>query len=120
MNGWESNTPEISSTFDQDYKSNLVEISNDHQIDINTFSHYNGDQHECFQYNDPLKYGYKHQFKPLHLNTGMDNVHFVKPHHVDSYVRKDGTFVEGYYRDGDNNTSIDRDVNHGGGYWRRD
>lgn len=44
--------------------------------------------------------------------------HFVEPHYVDSYMRNDGTFVEGYWRDGDGNTGINLTANNGGGYMR--
>lgn len=44
--------------------------------------------------------------------------HFVNPHYVEGYVRQDGTYVEGYWRDGDNDTSVNRDVHDGGGYDR--
>lgn len=123
MDNWNSNLPNLSETFDQDYKTQSVDLIPDHNhsIDVNNFSHYNGELHESFHYNDPLKYCYKHQFKPLHLDTNLDSgVHFVKPHQVDSYIRADGTLVEGYFRDGDGDTSINRSVEQGGGYLRRD
>lgn len=41
------------------------------------------------------------------------NTHHVNPHYVEGYTRADGTYVEGYFRDGDGNTSID---NPNGGY----
>lgn len=44
--------------------------------------------------------------------------HFVNPHVVDPYFRTDGTFVQGYWRDGDGNTDVDLNVNQGGGYMR--
>lgn len=56
-------------------------------------------------------------FNPYAINTFSGNgrqfdkcgsLHYVRPHQVSSYVRKDGTFVKGYYRDGDGNTRIDR------------
>jgi hypothetical protein len=72
--------------------------------------------HQIFDYHDPLKHVYKFQFKPFHLN--MDNIHFVNPHYVEGYVRKDGTIVEGYFRDGDGDTSINRTIEQGGGYFR--
>ncbi|ANX13920.1 hypothetical protein ABE41_018060 [Fictibacillus arsenicus] len=120
MSDWDSNSIDISNSFDQDFKSNSTELITEpiHQLDHNTFSNYNG-EHECFNYNDPLKYCYKHQFKPFLLDFG-NGVHFVKPHYVEGYMREDGTYVNGYYRDGDGNTSINRDENHGGGYLRRD
>lgn len=43
---------------------------------------------------------------------------FVDPHEVSDYVRSDGTEVEGYWRDGDGNTTIDRTIEQGGGYLR--
>ncbi len=42
--------------------------------------------------------------------------HYVNPNHVDSYVRADGTVVEGYWRDGDGDTSVDKTAAEGGGY----
>lgn len=45
-------------------------------------------------------------------------LHFVEPHYVDAYIRKDGTYVEGYWRDGDGDTSVDLQVDQGGGYVR--
>ncbi|WP_226675703.1 hypothetical protein [Rossellomorea aquimaris] len=44
------------------------------------------------------------------------NDHGVAPHWVDGYDRADGTYVEGYWRDGDGDTSVDRTVEEGGGY----
>jgi hypothetical protein len=44
------------------------------------------------------------------------NHHGVAPHWVDGYYRADGTFVEGYWRDGDGDTSVDRTVEQGGGW----
>lgn len=44
--------------------------------------------------------------------------HFVQPHEVDAYYRNDGTYVEGYYRDGDGDTSVNTDIEDGGGYTR--
>lgn len=42
-------------------------------------------------------------------------IHYVNPHSVRPYIRNDGTFVSGYWRDGDGNTSINRDT----GYFAR-
>lgn len=53
-------------------------------------------------------------------NTDNHDIHFVQPHHVDGYVRHDGTEVHGYWRDGDGNTAIDHTVNQGGGYFTHD
>ena len=45
-----------------------------------------------------------------------ENTHSVDPHYVNDYIRADGTHVEGYWRDGDGDTSINLDKAHGGGY----
>lgn len=47
-----------------------------------------------------------------------DNIHAVDPHHVSDYIKADGTHVDGYWRDGDGNTTIDLDKEHGGGYFQ--
>ena len=47
--------------------------------------------------------------------TTITPIHYVNPHTVRSYRRKDGTFVAGYWRDGDGNTSINRAT----GYYAR-
>lgn len=44
--------------------------------------------------------------------------HFVHPHEVDAYYRNDGTYVDGYYRDGDGDTSVNTHIEDGGGYNR--
>lgn len=62
---------------------------------------------------DPLKMAHQYEFEPFHINPGQ---HFVQPHQVSGYVRHDGTPVEGYYRDGDGDTSVDRPLEAGGGY----
>lgn len=52
-------------------------------------------------------------------NTGTPtsvDIHSVDPHSVNDYVRADGTHVEGYWRDGDGDTSVNLDKEHGGGY----
>lgn len=49
---------------------------------------------------------------------GSNDKEFVDPHWVKGYERKDGTFVNGYWRDGDGNTKINLDKEHGGGYFR--
>lgn len=41
------------------------------------------------------------------------NMHDVEAHYVEGYERADGTYVEGYFRDGDGNTQVD---NPDGGY----
>ncbi len=63
-------------------------------------------------------------FRPYAINTfsrkgksftTLTPAHYVNPHTVESYRRKDGTFVAGYWRDGDGNTDIDRST----GYYAR-
>ncbi|RLJ90629.1 hypothetical protein [Planococcus citreus] len=71
---------------------------------------------EVFAYKDPLKYAHLFDFTPLQLNVEGSDI--VKPHYVAPYIREDGTLVEGYYRDGDGDTSIDRPFGMGGGYTR--
>ena len=44
--------------------------------------------------------------------TTVTPVHYVRPHWVSSYTRKDGTFVSGYWRDGDGNTKINRQTGY--------
>ena len=44
------------------------------------------------------------------------DVHSVDPHYVNDYARADGTQVDGYWRDGDEDTSVNLDKEHGGGY----
>ncbi len=44
---------------------------------------------------------------------------WVDPHDVSGYERADGTQVDGYYRDGDGDTSVDRSLEEGGGYFRK-
>ncbi|OIJ14240.1 hypothetical protein BKP37_09035 [Anaerobacillus alkalilacustris] len=50
--------------------------------------------------------------------SGDPGTHFVEPHYVEGYVRANGTEVDGYWRDGDGDTSINRAVEDGGGYLR--
>lgn len=69
--------------------------------------------HDIFNYDDPLKHAHRFEFQPLHLD--MKDMHFVKPHYVQPTVTIDGELRQGYYRDGDGNTSID---NPFGGYWQ--
>ncbi|AQQ55137.1 hypothetical protein B0X71_14365 [Planococcus lenghuensis] len=71
---------------------------------------------DVFSFNDPLKHAHLFQFEPLNLDLG--NNHFVQPHYVDAYIRADGTMVDGYFRDGDGNTMVDRTIDQGGGYIR--
>lgn len=62
-------------------------------------------------------------FKPYAINTfshrgkqfaTLSPAHYVRPHKVKGYTRKDGTSVAGFWRDGDGNT----DVNSGVGYFQ--
>ena len=48
------------------------------------------------------------------------DTHSVDPNYVNDYVRADGTHVDGYWRDGDGDTSVNLDKEHGGGYLRSD
>lgn len=50
--------------------------------------------------------------------SDMDGNNFVDPHYVNSYYRTDGTFVSGYWRDGDGNPNTTLTVEEGGGYIR--
>lgn len=54
----------------------------------------------------------------LPVVEGDVGTHFVEPHWVESYYRDDGTYVEGYWRDGDGNPSTNLTANQGGGYVR--
>lgn len=113
----EHNLQQVSDSFDHDFgqsNNHLVvpdhhNILNDHH-GLGTYDNSN----DFLDYQDPLKHAYKHQFQPL----TMDNIHFVNPHHVDGYFRNDGTYVNGYFRDGDGNTAIDHPAEQGGGYIR--
>ena len=40
------------------------------------------------------------------------SMHYVTPHSVRAYERKDGTFVAGYWRDGDGDTTINRTIGY--------
>lgn len=118
MNDWMNNelVPVVDS-FDQDF-GNRNELANfDHhqeliQANVSQYDYSN----EFLDYKDPLKHAYKCKFQPFHLDMG--NTHFVKPHFVEGYFRQDGTYVEGYYRDGDGNTNINRPLEAGGRYVR--
>lgn len=114
----------VSDSFDHDFgqSNDLTTSDSGHDtasslLDYQGMSTYDG-SNDFLDFHDPLKYAYKHQFQPLTLDLG--NTHFVNPHYVDGYLRSDGTFVEGYYRDGDGNTAIDRSAEAGGGYLRSD
>jgi hypothetical protein len=60
---------------------------------------------------------------PERIDTDFDSLtdsHFTDPHWVNDYVKDDGTFVHGYWRDGDGDTSHNHDKLHGGGYYAHD
>lgn len=118
----EHNLLPISDSFDYDFGQNDHSLTNyDQQHDVTTLLDNHGyntydSSNDFLDYQDPLKHAYKHQFQPLTLDLG--NTHFVNPHHVNGYFRNDGTYVEGYFRDGDGNSAVDRTVEAGGGYIR--
>lgn len=56
--------------------------------------------------------------EPVVATGDAPGLHHVDAHAVEGYVRSDGAAVDGYWRDGDGNTSIDRTTDTGGGYWR--
>ncbi len=64
-------------------------------LSVNTFdpSFMSHGNEQIFGHHDPLLHANKFQFEPL-------NLHIVKPHYVQGYVRADGTVVDGYIRDG--------------------
>ncbi|WP_051865657.1 DUF3892 domain-containing protein [Metabacillus indicus] len=66
---------------------------------------------DFFQHEDPLKQAFKMSYDPFHFHT-------VEPHLVKGYFRQDGTYVEGYFRDGDGNTAVNLTGESGGGYIR--
>lgn len=49
---------------------------------------------------------------------GIADSHYVDPHYVHRYDRADGTHVDGYWRDGDGDTSVNLTEAQGGGYIR--
>lgn len=63
---------------------------------------------DCLLKHDPLAH-------IQHLNLEPVKLTYVEPHWVDGYLRSDGTYVQGYFRDGDGNTN----VFDGDGYYRR-
>ncbi|WP_052650778.1 hypothetical protein [Planococcus massiliensis] len=108
---------DTSNAFDNDFSGTGELVTADYTpVDYfdTSFAQYHGQ--DIFHFNDPLKHVYQFEFEPLNLD--IPNTHFVQPHYVDSYVRSDGTFVEGYYRDGDGNPNIDTTIDQGGGYVR--
>ncbi|MFS0864556.1 hypothetical protein [Fredinandcohnia sp. 179-A 10B2 NHS] len=78
---------------------------------------------DAFDGIDGLSVGSNIDLPELDLPTVIDvglvetsDLHFVNPHEVSGYITEDGTVVEGYFRDGDGDTSFDRAVDDGGGY----
>lgn len=55
--------------------------------------------------------------QPLNSGSGGGE-NFVTPHWVDSYINKAGDVIEGFWRDGDGDTSVDLTEDEGGGYFR--
>ncbi|RXJ02224.1 hypothetical protein DS745_07490 [Anaerobacillus alkaliphilus] len=52
-------------------------------------------------------------------NSSQDSgIHRVEPHFVEGYTKANGTEVQGYWRDGDGDTSVNRTAEEGGGYNR--
>ena len=51
-------------------------------------------------------------------SESVADTHYVEPHWVNGYERADGTYVEGYWRDGDGSTSVNLTSEEGGGYLR--
>lgn len=43
--------------------------------------------------------------------TTITPVHYVKPHYVKSYFRN-GSYIAGFWRDGDGNTCVDRNTGY--------
>ncbi|MGM0843688.1 MAG: hypothetical protein ACQEUT_01830 [Bacillota bacterium] len=120
MTGWENNLPDVSNSFDQDYGTTQeISLKDNYFSTVDSFHSdtFNSNGNDVFHYSDPLKYSSQMEFKPLVLDSGS-NTHFVKPHYVDPYIKKDGTLVDGYFRDGDGNTSTDTPLEQGGGYFR--
>lgn len=55
--------------------------------------------------------------EPLNSNSGGGET-FVTPHWVESYINKAGDVIDGFWRDGDGDTSVDLTEDEGGGYFR--
>lgn len=102
---------QIESAFDKEFNdSHTLDPVKVPQYDINSFS-----RQEIFRHDDPLLHAHAYEMPKMNL---MPNEHFVKPHEVEGYFKGDGTYVEGYYRDGDDNTDVNRSIHEGGGYTR--
>ena len=105
----------ISSVFDNDFGFSDNDTKTDYFLSTSPINTFDGTS-DFLNYQDPLKHAYKHQFCPLAFD--ISNAHFVNPHYVDGYFRADGTYVKGFYRDGDGNPAINRTAEMGGGYIR--
>lgn len=121
VNEFQMQDQSVSETFDMDnYQPNYLEGNLFKQpitvTEAYTAHHPIDGQTIYMEYQDPLKHVHKMQFQPCNIH--MENSHFVKPHSVDGYFRQDGTYVEGYYRDGDGDTSVNRPLEAAGGYTR--
>lgn len=114
MSNWDNNNWGLEN-YDVLNSQESVTVENSNQVEF-----YNGSDmangQDVFSYSDPLKYSHQFEFKPLNLNVG--STHLVDPHYVDSYIRQDGTLVEGYYRDGDGDSNVNTSKSNGGGYIR--
>ncbi len=112
-----------SDTFDKDFSQSSLHNTDNlfhHPVDLTdayTAQHPVNGKTLYLEYDDPLKYAGSLQFEPIAIQLG--DQHFVNPHDVKGYYRHDGTYVEGYYRDGDGDTDINRTAAEGGGYFRR-
>lgn len=75
----------------EQFEAPTVDVPTMPALDVNSFDATNS---KVFTHPDPLS-------QAMHYEMPSPKLHMVKPHFVDSYVRADGTVVEGYYRDGD-------------------
>ncbi|WP_313122456.1 hypothetical protein [Exiguobacterium sp.] len=65
---------------------------------------------DIVNHSNPLSVAHEYKVPSLDLSQ-----HYVKPHWVNGYFTSEGTYVKGYFRDGDGDTSrFDGD-----GYWSR-
>lgn len=121
MSEFQTNDQTISDSFDNDFQSGSHIEGNLFKEPVHIDQAYMADhpiegRTAYVEYQDPLKHVHNIQFQPCTIE--MENKHFVNPHEVNGYTRVDGTQVDGYYRDGDGNTNIDRPAETGGGYNR--
>ncbi|MBM7702344.1 hypothetical protein [Metabacillus iocasae] len=94
LNG--SNSLQVDTTDQQQNVSGgQLDTNNQMPVSVHSFDHplmSRGNEHICQHY-DPLLHANKFQMERLDL-------HHVKPHFVEGYVKSDGTVVDGYFRDG--------------------